>query len=282
MQRLGYSDGQNLTLDFMHLNGQTDCYHYTMQELIRRKVDLIIAFGPEISLKSSVRETTTIPIVMAANDYDPHARGYVTDLARPTGNITGIYFRQMELAVRRLQLFKEALPSIRAATVFWDHSSIDQWEAMQRSQAMHGLQLHGVELSEEPYDYEQAFAESPPDYRRALILPMSPFMLSGRQQIAEFALRHRLPTMCASRDFVEAGALFSYGPSLPGLTRRVVDYVDRIARGAKPSDLPIEKLANFEIIVNLRTAETLGVKIPQSLQRRENEVIESETAAGTS
>jgi len=282
MRALGYHDGQNLTWEFMHLNGQSDRYHYTLQELIRRKVDLIITYGPEIGLKWSLKETTSIPIVMYANDYDPLTRGYVANLQRPAGNVTGLYFRQTELAVRRLQLFRQALPSIRAATVFVDESSIEQWEAMKAAQAANGIDLWPAVFYDDPYDYEEAFAQAPPAHRHALIVPMSPFFLSNRKEIAEFTLRNRLPAMSAAWEFADAGLLFSYGPDLAGLTRRVCTYVDRIARGAKPQDLPIEKLSNFEIVVNLRTAEWLGVIIPQSFQQRDNDTIERTTTAGMS
>jgi len=215
-----------------------------------------------------------LPIVMTAIDYDPLARGYLSNLARPTGNVTGIFFQQIELATKRLQVVTEAFPDLRAATVFWDESSADQWGAAQSTASALGLRLFGSKLHEQPYDYEQAFAQAPSDHRGWLFVMTSPFFFRDRARLAEFALRHRMPSVFAFREWVDAGGLLSYGPSITGMYRRAADYVDRIARGAKPSDLPVEQSTKFEFVLNLKTARAIGLAIPTALLLRADEVIE--------
>jgi ABC-type uncharacterized transport system substrate-binding protein len=173
LRELGYVDGQNLTLDFLnpdaHAGGITDA----MKELVRRKVDVIIA-PYESAVKAALAATDTVPIVMIAIDYDPLALGYTKSLARPSGNVTGLFLQQIELATKRLQLLKGAFPDLRTATMFWDASSADQWNATRAAAATLGLRLASIELREQPYDYERALGQAPPDHRSALIMPTSP------------------------------------------------------------------------------------------------------------
>ena len=237
MRELGYTEGANLAVEFIPLNGQLDRLDEVMKELVRRKVDVIIAFGAEAALKAAMAATSTIPIVMVAINYDPIALGYVASLARPAGNVTGVFFQQIELSMKRLQLVQEAFPERRTAIVFWDRASADQWQAMQSAGRTLGLRLSGIELHDPPYDYERAIAESKAEDRSVLIVPMAPDFFRDCERLADLALRHRMATMFATREFVEIGALVSYGPSFTGLARRFADYVDRIAKGAKPSDL---------------------------------------------
>ena len=175
MRELGYVEGQNLTIDFVNLNSQIDRYGEATKEVVRRKPDIIIATGGERALMSAIAATDTLPIVMIAVDYDPFARGYVQNLARPGGTVTGIFFQQIELAMKRLQLMKEALPDVAAATVFWDDGSADQWRATQSAAETMGLKLTGVELGNPPYDYENALvARAPTDHHRILMVLSSP------------------------------------------------------------------------------------------------------------
>jgi putative ABC transport system substrate-binding protein len=211
---------------------------------------------------------------MLAIDYDPIARGYVTSLARPTGNITGMSLQQIELAEKRVQILKDAFPDLRAATTFWDAISADQWGAAQTAATTLGFQIAGIEVRDPPYDYERALAQSAPDHRGGLIVMVSPFFFRDRVRLAEFALRHRIVSMFGFREWVEAGGLLSYGPNIVELHRRIADYVDRIAKGAKPADLPIEQPTKFEFIINLKTARAIGVDMPTSLLLRADEVIE--------
>jgi putative tryptophan/tyrosine transport system substrate-binding protein len=175
MRELGYVEGQNLTIDFVNLNGQIDRYSEATKEVVRRGPDIIIATGVERALMSAIAATDRLPIVMIAVDYDPFVRGYIQSLARPGGMVTGIFFQQIELAMKRLQLMKEALPDVSAATVFWDDGSVDQWRASQSAAETIGLKLTGVELSNPPYDYEKALAAPvPANHRRILMVLSSP------------------------------------------------------------------------------------------------------------
>lgn len=226
------------------------------------------------SLKSALTVSRTVPIVMIAIDYDPLARGYVTSLARPSGNVTGVVFQQIELAAKRIQLIKDGFPDRLAATMFWDKLSADQWEAARSTAAMLGLQLSGIELREPPYDYEAALDQAPLDHRGMLVVPTSPFLFRDRARLADFALRHRILSMFVFREWVDAGGLLCYGPSITALFGRVAEFVDRIARGAQPADLPIEQPTKFEMVANLKTAKAIGFELPTAILLRADEVIE--------
>ena len=262
--------GKNLTLEFVHASS-IEGFEAGYKELAGRKVDIILASGPEISLKSALAAAGTLPIVMIAIDYDPFARGYVASLARPSGNVTGVFFQQIELSMKRIQLFMDTLPNLRGAAVFWDAISADQWQATQSAGQRLGLRLAGIELREPPYDYERALARLAPDDRGGLISMTSPFFFRERERLADFALHNGMATMFGFREYVAAGGLLSYGPSITGMYRRAADYVDRIAKGAKPSELPIEQPTKFELVINLKTARALGLEVPPSLLARADE-----------
>jgi ABC-type uncharacterized transport system substrate-binding protein len=273
MVELGYQEGRNFSFDFLQA-ASADEYEGLYPKLVARGPDVILAIGPEIGLKSALAVTRTVPIVMIAIDYDPLARGYVTSLARPSGNITGLFFQQIELAAKRIQLIKDGFPDRVAATMFWDKLSADQWEAARSTAAMLGLPLFGIDLREPPYDYEAALDQAPLDHRGMLIVPTSPFFFHDRARLAEFALRHRVLSMFVFREWVDAGGLLCYGPSITALFGRVAEFVDRIARGAKPADLPIEQPTKFEMVVNLKTAKAIGIELPTAILLRADEVIE--------
>jgi putative ABC transport system substrate-binding protein len=211
---------------------------------------------------------------MVAIDYDPLERGYVKSLARPGGHATGLMLQQIELAVKRVQLLKDMFPDLKAMTVFWDQSSADQWAKTQEAAGKLGVRVAGIELRNPPYDYEKAFAEAPPDFRQVLFPLTSPFVFREVDKVAELALRHRAVLMFSNREMTEAGGLITYGVSFPATFARVAEYVDRIAKGAKPGDLPIEQPTTFELIVNLRTTKAIGVTVPPLLLARADEVIE--------
>ena len=273
MAELGHQQGKNFTFEFVPASSIEE-FEIGYRQLATRKVDILLALGPEIALKSALATTRTLPIVMIAIDYDPLARGYVTSLAQPTGNVTGLSFQQIEVAAKRVQIIKEAFPDLRGVTVFWDTGSADQWHAMQDAAGRLGLRLSGIEMHEPPYDYERAITQVLPDHRAGLIVPTSPFFFRDRTRLADFALRHRMKSVFVFREWVETGGLLCYGPSITGLLRRAAEYVDRIAKGAKPGDLPIEQPTTFELVINLKTAKTLGLTIPPTLLARADEVIE--------
>jgi putative ABC transport system substrate-binding protein len=230
MAELGYEEGKNFVLDYVQVPN-IEGYERGYQELAGRNVDIFFASGPEMGLKSALAAAGTQPIVMVAVDYDPLARGYVTSLARPTGNLTGIFFQQIELTAKRLQLVKEAFPDLQAVIVFWDKISADQWRAAQSAAPGLGLRLVGIEFREQPYDYERALAQLPSEHHRALVVLTSPvFAVPDRARLPDFALHYRLASMFSLREFVNVGGFMSYGASFTAMFRRAAEYVDRIAR----------------------------------------------------
>ena len=274
MAELGYVKGQNLAMEYIYTEGRPDRYAEATQELLRRKIDILIAAGTESALKSATAATQTVPIVMTAIDYDPLALGYVTSLARPTGNVTGFFFQQIELTVKRLQIFKDAFPDMRAATVFWDRNSADQFRAAGNASAGMALRLEGVEFRDPPYDYERGIDGVSPEARHFLIVLTSGLFIGDRARIAAFALNRGMASMFSNRIEANAGGLMSYGPNLAVIYARVAEYVDRIARGARPMDLPIEQPTKFELVLNLKTAKALGLTVPPTFLVRADEVIE--------
>jgi putative tryptophan/tyrosine transport system substrate-binding protein len=270
---LGYVEGQNLVLDFVNPELQAGGNAGAIEELLRRKVDIILVIYHS-TLTAALAAGVTVPIVMLAVDYDPLALGYVKSLARPRGNVTGLYLQQLDLAKKRLELLTQALPSVHAATVFWDSVSDDQWKATSSAAAGFGVQLAGVELRDQPYDYEKALAQAPPDNRGVVIFPTSPVFFRDRQRIADFALRHKIASVFGFREWVDAGGLFSYGVELSAMYRRAAELIDRIAKGAKVADLPVEQPTKFELILNMKTAQAIGVTISPAILVRADEVIE--------
>jgi len=257
LRELGYIEGQNIIVEFIDTQGQADRIAAAMQEVVRRGVDVVLAGGPEAALKSAIAATSTLPVVMVAIDYDPIGLGYVKSLARPGGQVTGLYFQQTELVGKRLQLIKETLPDAKAGTVFWDRFSADQWNATQKAAPALDLTLVGIDLGDQPYDYAKAIAQAPQRHRGCLLVMISPRFSRDRQLLAEFALTHRIPTMFALREHVEAGGLTSYGANISSVYVRAAEFVDQIAKGARPGDLPIEQPTKFELVISLKTAKTL-------------------------
>jgi putative tryptophan/tyrosine transport system substrate-binding protein len=273
MAELGYQEGKNYTFDYLNVP-KVEEYETGYRKLAERDIDIIVASGPEISLKSALASSETKPIVMVAVDYDPLALGYVTSLARPGGNITGLFLQQIELMAKRIQLLKSAFPDMQALTVFRDRTCFDQWKAAEGAAANLGLRVAGIDLADPPFDYDKALAQAKPEYRGTVFVLASGFFIRDRERLADFALRNRLVSMFCFREPVDTGGLLSYGASFSVMYRRAAEYVDRIARGAKPADLPIEQPTKFELVINLKTAKTLGVVIPPSLVATADEVIE--------
>jgi putative ABC transport system substrate-binding protein len=211
---------------------------------------------------------------MVAVDYDPVALGYVKSLARPGGDVTGLYLQQLDLAKKRVELLTQALPNVNAATVFWDSVSEDQLKATSTAAPEFGLRLADVQLRDQPYDYEKALAQVPADFRSVVIVPTSPVFFRDRQRLAEFAIQHKIATVFGFREWVDAGGLFCYGVNFPAMYRRAAEFVDMIAKGAKPADLPVEQPTKFELVLNLKTAKAIGVTISPPILVRADEVIE--------
>jgi putative ABC transport system substrate-binding protein len=275
LRELGYIEGDTLAIEYINLEGHLDRYDEAMRELIGRRVDLIFALGQEDNLRAAMAATNTIPIVMLAIGYDPLAKGYVSSLARPTGNLTGIYVLSLEATKKRLQLFKDAFPTQRSAFGFWDFDGAETWRAAMSAAPSLGIALAGVELRDPPYDYESGLQEIAPESRSALFLPSSAVFTSDADRLAAFALRHRMISCFdASPRFVAAGGLLSYGADYVAAARRAAEFVDQIARGTKPSDLPVEQSTRFALQLNLKTAKALGLNIPPGVLAIADEVIE--------
>ena len=272
---LGYRDGANYIMDYIKIPRVSEAdYKTEYLKLMERHADIIVSGGPEISLRAAIATVGARPIVMVAIDYDPLDRGYVESLAHPGGNVTGVFLQQIELAEKRVQVLLEAFPDIRAATVFWDPVSTDQWKATQLAAQKLGLKLASIEFRKQPYDYEAALAQAPPDRRDALIIMTSPTLVSDRSQLSEFAIKHRMRSIGVAREYADAGCLLTYGANFAEMYARAADYIDRLAKGASPPDLPIEQPTKFELVVNLKTAKALGISLSPALIARADQVIE--------
>jgi putative ABC transport system substrate-binding protein len=269
---LGYREGENFVFDHIQIPN-AEAWETGYREVVARKPDIILAAGPERSLKAAVAVASGLPIVTVAVDYDPVSKGLVQSLSRPSGSITGVYFQNVELVGKRVELMKQALPNVSTMTAFWDGASGDFLTALKAVAAQFGMQLNLFEFRERPYEYGRVFANAAAG-DGILYAGGSPFFFLDRARLAEFAIQHHMAWLCELRENAAAGGLMSYGPSLTGMFALAAGYVDRIARGAKPSDLPIQQPTKFEFVINLRTAKALGVDIPSSLLATADEVIE--------
>lgn len=273
MAELGYVEGKNFIYDHIQVPNE-QAWVQAYRDVVARKPDILVAAGPEPSLRSALAVSGKLPVVMIAVDYDPIARGHITSLARPANNITGTYFQLTELAGKHLQLMKEAFPDFKAATVLLDFATSDYWAALQSAAPQLGVRLIGAELGQPPYDYERAIADAAPEYRKFLVAMASPFFFRDRARLAELALRSRMATIAQARALVTAGCLMSYGPDLDAMFALAANYAARIAKGASPIDLPVEQPTKFDLAINLKTARALGLDVPPTLLARADEVIE--------
>jgi putative ABC transport system substrate-binding protein len=275
LRELGWVQGQNVLIDYRFAEGSIERLPDLAAELIQRNVDVIVAVATPSSLAAK-RATRTIPVVMVAAG-DPVAAGLVTNLARPDGNVTGLSFDvNLESFTKSLELFKQASPNSRRVAVLINPANPAQHLAEKnlRVAAQHlGIQLHVLE-ARGPEEFDAAFAVMSKDGLAGVLVVTDPIYVSNRARLAELALKHRLPSMHGVRAYVEAGGLMSYGPNIADLYRRASAYVDKILRGAKPRDLPVEQPSKFELIINLKTAKALGLTIPQAVLLRADEVIQ--------
>src|SRR5215469_15576683 len=244
-------------------------------EFARRGVDVIVTGVDDAVLKAAITATAarSTPVVFRAVDFDPLAKGYIASLSHPGGNLTGVGFEQPELIAKRLDLLTQAIPHIARIVLLYDVASLDQRDAVTSAASGLGIPLQAIELHSPPNDYEQALAGTDGARGDALITTSSAFG-GPTAAIAKAALRHRLPDIGNLRRQAEAGFLMSYGPNISDMFRISADYVDKILKGAKPADLPVRQPTTFELVINLKTAKTLGLTIPQSILTRADEVIE--------
>ena len=273
LQEMGYVPGRDLTVDVRYGEGRLDGLSGLARELVQLRVDVIVAIGA-VSTRAAKRATTTIPIVLYGN-LDPVAAGLVTSLAKPEANVTGILIAPAgTLAGKKLELLKEAVP--RASRIAFlapeDPAIRSQVQETQQAASSLGITLLVTEVREG--DYERAFASIVAERPEALFVAATTYFVRDRKRITALAATHRLPAMYEWPMHVEDGGLMSYGSSLAGTTRRVAVYVDRLFKGARPGDLPVEQPAEFQLVINLRTARALGLTLPPSLVARANRIIE--------
>ena len=274
LRKLGFSEGRNLTVEIRTIEQERRAVFADAAELVRSNAGVLVALGPEVTVQAAMAASNTIPIVIAAFNYDPIARGYVKSLAQPGGNITGVFLRQPELAEKQVELLTQTFPDRTRLAMLWDELSSDQFNAAEKRAKSLSLQVSSTKLEHPPYDFSAAFrsmVESSP--QMLLILP-SPHFIAQRQRIAELAIQHQLPSIYNFKYFVESGGLMSYGVDIVQPFRRTGHHVAKILRGAKPAELPVEQVTNFETVINLKTAKTLGLELPTSILLRADEVIE--------
>jgi len=223
LRELGYVEGHNLAVDRLELGDQADRFEGVFKELIRRKADVIMADGEEATLKGALAATSTLPIVMIAINYDPVVLGYVSSIRRPTGNVTGLYFRRPELVEKQVEILAESFPQRTRLGVLWDIHTADMLSAAERAAASLHVELRSLKLENPPYDFVTAIRTLAQDEAQMLLVLSSVYFNRDRPHIAALALQHGLPTMFFSKPYVEAGGLLSYGPSLAVMFRRAAE-----------------------------------------------------------
>jgi putative ABC transport system substrate-binding protein len=273
MRELGYLEGRNVLFEVRAAEGRSDRLPTLAGELVQLKVDVFVTAGTDAALAAK-KLTSTIPVVMATGN-DPVSSGIVGGLARPGGNITGLTTMSSELSGKRLELARELVQPAARLGLLWSQSSeldritVRETEAAARALGLE-LRLFGVSTAR---DLEKAFAAVAREHVAALLVSTYPWFFTERRLLMELASRYRMPTVFAFRQYADAGGLASYGPDLSEMFRRAAVYTDRILKGARPGDLPVERPTKFELVVNLKTARALGLTIPQSVLMRADEVI---------
>jgi len=274
LRELGYVEGGNLAVERRYSEGSVERFPELAAELVRLKVDLIVVDTTPAALAVK-RLTSTIPVVFPTA-IDPVAAGLAASLARPGANFTGLTTEAPDLTAKRLQLLKEVIPGLSRVAVLWNaanSATARSWAEAQQTARAQGLTLQSQEVRG-PTDFERVFAVMAREHPRAFLLITDGLTLQHAQPIVDFVTRNRIPSMFDHPDLAATGALMGYGPSIPDLWRRAALHVDRILKGAKPADLPIEQPTKFELVINLKTAKALGLTIPPSLLLRADQVIE--------
>jgi putative tryptophan/tyrosine transport system substrate-binding protein len=275
LRERGYIEGQNIATEYRYLEEKVDRAPELAAELVRLKVDIILVTAGDIPIRAAKNATQTIPIVMTGGGPDPVKAGLVESLARPGGNVTGITNLNRELGGKRLELLKEAVSKIASIAVLYDPAAppsvVEVKEVLPAA-------THALRLIIQPWEipdadaFERVFAALKKDRPGGLLVTGAPLMLSNGKRIADFALKSRLPSV-GYREYVGAGGLMSYGADQADSYRRVAYFVDKILKGAKPADLPVEQPTKFELVINLKTAKQIGVTIPPNVLARADRVI---------
>jgi putative ABC transport system substrate-binding protein len=273
LRELGYVEGQNFVIEARYAEGQVERLSDLATELVRLHIHVMIAAG-SAATRAAQQATSTIPIVMTTF-MDAVAQGFVGSLARPGGNITGVAGLGVELSGKRLEILKEAVPEVARIAVLWNPANTTTAPNLRATQAAAqalGVELHVLEVRT-PNDFEGAFAAVTRGRAGAVLVIGDAFLAGNRTRTVDFAQQNGLPGMYSGREWVDAGGLMSYAPSWTAMFSRAAIYVDKILRGAKPADLPVEQPTKFELVINLKTAKALGLTIPPTLLLLADEVI---------
>jgi putative ABC transport system substrate-binding protein len=275
LAELGYVEGKNFVAELRFGERKPGSVDVLAADLVRARVEVIVAAG-DPAIRAAQRATTTIPIIMVAAG-DPVMGGFVASLAHPDGNLTGMTFLSRELSGKRLEILKETLPAVARVAALWNPDNPGgqiNFDATQAAAKTLGLTLQSFEVRTAA-DIERAFAAMPDRQIQAVVVLTDPVTsaFAGRL-VADHATKHRMPTVFELREFASEGGLISYGPSLRSMAQRTAVYIDRILKGAKPSELPVEQPTKFELVINAKTAKALGLTIPPSLLLRADQVIE--------
>jgi len=274
LRELGYLQGQSIVVERRFAEAKAERLPDLAAELVRLKVDVIVT-STDPGIAAVKQQTQTIPIVMA-NSTDPVGTGFVASLARPGGNVTGLSSLSPELGAKRLELLKEALPGLSRVAIVWNpdvRGGVLEYKETESAARSLRLQLQSVEVTRAD-DFDRAFAALRTARAEAVTLAASSVAFRNRSQIASLAQKNRLPSMFGLREFADAGGLMAYGPNYADGWRRAATYVDKILKGAKPADLPVEQPTKFELVINLKTAKALGLTIPKTLLLQADQVIE--------
>ena len=273
LRALGWIEGQTIVIETRWAEGRLDEFPKIASELVALPVDVLVAWGPH-AIRAAQQASGTVPIVMAIV-HEPVAFGFVTSLARPGRNITGLAFQDSELGTKRLELLKEGMPSMRRVALLWDRGGGGDTGvlAVEAAAKRLGLQTerHVVQGAE---DFAPALMSAKKNGAHAVFQVASPFIATYRARLIEAAAAQRLPMSCETPLFVAEGCLMAYGPNFTEMSRRAAMYVDKILKGARPADLPVEQPTKFELVINTTTAKALGLTIPRSLLLRADQVIE--------
>jgi putative tryptophan/tyrosine transport system substrate-binding protein len=273
LRELGYVEGKNIAIEWRYAEGIENLVPKLAAELVQLNVEIIVTDGTNVT-RAARNATKTIPIVMAS-DADPVGNGFVASLARPGGNITGLVNLLTGLSGKRLELLKETIPGISRVGIVWNPenpSSVSGFRETEEAAQALAMRLQSLEVRGAE-DFVGAFQAASKGRARALTVVSDSLMFSNRRRLLDLAAKHRLPTMHTQSLWVEAGALMSYGTHFPDLWRRATVYVDKILKGAKPADLPVEQPMKFELVINLKTANQIGVTIPPNVLARADKVI---------
>jgi putative ABC transport system substrate-binding protein len=274
LRDLGWVEGQNIVIEYRWTEGRFDRLPSLVEELVRLKVDLIVA-PTSIYTGAAKRATSTIPIVFASHA-DPIGSGHVTSLAHPGTNATGLTIVMSETMAKSLELLKATVPRLTRVAVIWDPATPSHRPGLKAVEDMGralGLRIQPVALRSAT-EFDSAFSAIIQERAGAVLILSTPLFMGGAKRLAELALSHKLPTMFGPREHVEAGGLLSYSPDRADLYRRAAIYVDKILKGANPADLPVQQATKFELVINLKTAKALGLTIPPSMLVRADEVIQ--------